>query len=324
MSMYESEKRLAEARGFSIFCGTDEAGRGPLAGPVYAAAVYLGGVRIDGLNDSKKLSAKKRMLLCDEICTKAEYAVASADVGEIDRLNILEASQLAMRRAVSELIGKVRADTVLVDGNIARDFPIPAICVTGGDAKCASIAAASILAKVFRDRVMEELDLLYPGYGFAKHKGYPTRQHYEALRELGPSPVHRMSFLRKTFGRESPRNDLARSRGARGEDIALRELESAGYTLVERNFRSYSGEIDLIMKDGPSIVFIEVKLRKNRQFAAAAENVDRRKIERIRKTAEYWLMKNPCSAQPRFDVVEVYAAGDPGSAAEINHIVGAF
>jgi len=323
--MYDFERRLAASRGFAAFCGTDEAGRGPLAGPVYAAAVCLDGARIEGLNDSKKLSPKRREELYEEICARAKYAVAFAGVDEIERLNILGASQLAMNRAVSELISKVRSEAVLVDGNVARGFPIPAICVVGGDSKCASIAAASILAKVSRDRAMEKLELVYPGYGFAQHKGYPTKQHYEAIRKLGPTPIHRMSFLRKLFAEEKhTQNDDARFRGALGEDLALESLEHAGYTLVERNFRSYSGEIDLIVRNDAYIVFVEVKLRKDRRFADAAEYVDRRKTERIRKTAEFWLMKNPCPLQPRFDVVEVYQNSAAGSETEINHIIGAF
>lgn len=332
--MYDYETQLAANRGFAAFCGTDEAGRGPLAGPVYAAAVCLDGARIEGLNDSKKLSAKKRDSLYEEICTKAKYAIAYSDVDEIERLNILGASQLAMQRAVSELVLKVRSEVVLVDGNIARGFPIPAICVVGGDSKCASIAAASILAKVSRDRVMEKLELTYPGYGFAQHKGYPTKQHYEALRKLGPSPIHRMSFLKNLFAESNLQSNKARmvgtiernsrERGSFGEDIALESLERAGYTLVERNFRSYSGEIDIIVRKDAYIVFVEVKLRKNRRFADAAEYVDHRKISRIRKTAEYWLMKNSCPLQPRFDVVEIYHNDSTDSEIEINHIIGAF
>jgi ribonuclease HII len=290
---------------------------------VYAAAVCLGGARFEGLNDSKKLSAKKRDVLFDQICEKTSYAIASSSVEEIERLNILGASQLAMQRAVRELCGKAESGVVLVDGNIARGFHIPAICVVGGDAKCASIAAASILAKVSRDREMEKLDLLFPGYGFAKHKGYPTEEHYGAIRKLGPSPIHRMSFLKKLYG-EPKSAQTNRFRGGQGEELALRSLERAGYIPVERNFRSYSGEIDLIVKNDRFIVFVEVKLRKDRSFAEAAEFVDSRKIGRIKKTAEFWMMKNSVALQPRFDVIEVYTDSDDMTDAEINHIIGAF
>ena len=179
----------------SIVCGTDEAGRGPLAGPVVAAACILpDGLIIEGLDDSKKLTEKKRERLFDEICESAvSYCIALSTPEEIDEINILEASLLAMRRAVAGL--SCTPDLILVDGNIDRGFPICAKAVIGGDAKSQSIAAASILAKVTRDRLCEELDLEYPQYGFKKHKGYPTKAHKLAVYEYGPCPEHRRSFL---------------------------------------------------------------------------------------------------------------------------------
>ncbi|MBQ7391817.1 MAG: ribonuclease HII, partial [Clostridia bacterium] len=174
----------------------DEAGRGPLCGPVFAAACILpDGLVLEGLNDSKKLTPKKREKLFDLICENAiTYCIASASVEEIDQLNILEADLLAMRRAIDGL--SVKADFALIDGNIARDFQIPARAIIGGDAKSPSIAAASILAKVARDRDCIELDAQYPQYGIAKHKGYGTKQHMDALRAYGPSPIHRKQFIR--------------------------------------------------------------------------------------------------------------------------------
>ena len=182
--------------GYSLVCGVDEAGRGPLCGPVFAAACILpDGLVLEGLNDSKKLTPKKREKLFDLICENAvAYCIASASVEEIDALNILEADLLAMRRAIDGLSQK--ADFALIDGNIARDFQIPARAVIGGDAKSPSIAAASILAKVARDRDCIELDAQYPQYGIAKHKGYGTKQHMDALRTYGPSPIHRKQFIR--------------------------------------------------------------------------------------------------------------------------------
>ncbi|MBR3894472.1 MAG: ribonuclease HII [Clostridia bacterium] len=184
------------AQGYSAVCGVDEAGRGPLCGPVVAAACILpAGLLIEGLNDSKKLTAKKRDALFDLIRENAiSYCIAEACVEEIDRLNILEATLLAMRRAIDGL--SVSADFALIDGNVARDFQIPAKAVIHGDAISPSIAAASILAKVTRDRQCEELDRLYPQYGIAKHKGYGTKAHMDALREHGPSPIHRKQFIR--------------------------------------------------------------------------------------------------------------------------------
>ena len=189
----------AAEQGFQAICGIDEAGRGPLAGPVCAAAVILPfGCTIDGLNDSKKLTEKKREQLFDTIQEQAlAYAIALVDHETIDRINILEATYVAMRQAVEGL--HPAADYALVDGNRSKGLTIPHQCVVGGDAKSPSIAAASILAKVTRDRLMLEQDTLYPAYGFAKHKGYGTKAHYQAILEHGPSPIHRMTFLKKFY-----------------------------------------------------------------------------------------------------------------------------
>ena len=183
--------------GYSPLCGVDEAGRGPLAGPVCAAAVMLPkGLEIPGLNDSKKLTEKKREALFDEICEAAvTFGIAFATVDEIERFNILGATFLAMRRAVSKLT--VTPALVLVDGNRDPKLELPTECVIKGDGKCADIAAASVLAKVTRDRYMLEMAQKYPAYGFEKHKGYGTQMHYDAIRAHGPCEIHRMSFLKK-------------------------------------------------------------------------------------------------------------------------------
>ena len=190
----------AYAAGYQTVCGVDEAGRGPLAGPVCAAAVILPpDTVIEGLNDSKKLTDKKRRELYDVIVEKAlAYGIAFADHTEIDEINILQATYLAMERAMSQLA--VRPELALIDGNRAKDFGLPARTIVKGDSLSANIAAASILAKVTRDRLMEELDGKYPEYGFAVHKGYGTRRHYDALREYGPCEIHRMTFLKKFYG----------------------------------------------------------------------------------------------------------------------------
>ena len=195
MPDYSIEQEL-KAQGFTYVCGVDEAGRGPLCGPVFAAACILpDGLYIEGLNDSKKLTEKKREKLFDIIKKEAvAYSIASADVEEINEMNILEADLLAMRRAIDGL--GVKADFAIIDGNIARDFPIPARAVVKGDSKSMSIAAASVLAKVARDRLCLELDREYPQYGIAKHKGYGTKEHKEALEKYGPSPIHRKKFIR--------------------------------------------------------------------------------------------------------------------------------
>ena len=189
-------EQAALNQGYSVVCGVDEAGRGPLCGPVAAAACVLPcGLVIDGINDSKKLTAKKRDILFDVIKQEAiAYSIALATVEEINEYNILEATLLAMRRAIAGLT--VPADYALVDGNVFRDFPVDGRAVIGGDATSPSIAAASILAKVTRDRICLELDAQYPGYGIAANKGYGTRAHLQALRSLGSTPIHRKQFIR--------------------------------------------------------------------------------------------------------------------------------
>ena len=196
-----SWEQKAKEQGYSLVCGIDEAGRGPLAGPVYAAAVILpGGLELPGLNDSKKLTEKKREELFSLICEKAvAYGIGCASEQEIDEINILQATYLAMRRAVEEL--PVPADYALVDGNRMPPLAIPGETIVKGDASSASIAAASILAKVSRDRVMKMMDEVYPQYQFAKHKGYGTKLHVEMIREYGPSPIHRKTFLKKILAK---------------------------------------------------------------------------------------------------------------------------
>lgn len=187
--------------GYKLVCGIDEAGRGPLAGPVYAAAVILPlGLQIEGLNDSKKISEKKREQLFDIICEKAvDYSIGIATEQEIDEINILNATFLAMHRAVEGL--KTKPDYALIDGNQYPEIPfVTEETVVKGDAKSMSIAAASILAKVSRDRFMLHKAKEYPEYQFEKHKGYGTKLHYEMLKEFGPSPIHRMTFLKKLYG----------------------------------------------------------------------------------------------------------------------------
>ena len=195
MDFWEIERRFT-ADGFEIICGVDEAGRGPLAGPVYAAAVILPfEVDIPGINDSKKLTEAMRNKLFDEIIAKAiAYGVASADHREIDYVNILNATFLAMRRAVDMLATKPHV--ALVDGNRDPGLKLTSKCIVGGDGKSASIAAASILAKVSRDAHMLEMAKKYPQYRFERHKGYGTKLHYEMLREFGMSEIHRKTFLK--------------------------------------------------------------------------------------------------------------------------------
>lgn len=197
--MWQIEQRYF-SQGIQLICGVDEAGRGPLAGPVCAAAVILpANAEIPGLNDSKKLSDKRRREIFPLIKEQAvAYGIAFADHGEIDSINILQATYLAMERAIAQL--QIRPDLALIDGNRSKDFGIPVETVVHGDSLSASIAAASILAKVTRDDYMLEMADKYPQYGFEIHKGYGTKAHYAALTEFGPCPIHRMTFLKKFYG----------------------------------------------------------------------------------------------------------------------------
>lgn len=198
-NMWEFEQKYY-AQGLQLVCGVDEAGRGPLAGPVCAAAVILpANLEIPGLNDSKKLTDKKRRDLFPVIQEKAiAYGIAMADHAEVDEINILQATFLAMERALKQL--SVRPEIALIDGNREKDFGLPVETIVHGDSRSASIAAASVLAKVTRDDYMLQMAEVYPGYGFEVHKGYGTKAHYAALESLGPSPIHRMTFLKKFYG----------------------------------------------------------------------------------------------------------------------------
>lgn len=198
-NLWEIEQSCLED-GYELICGVDEAGRGPLAGPVCAAAVILpANIEIPGLNDSKKLSDKRRRELYPFIMEQSiAYGIGFADHNEIDDINILQATFLAMQRAIDAL--NVRPEIALIDGNRAKDFGIPVKTVVHGDSLSASIAAASILAKVTRDDIMLKMAQEYPQYGFEIHKGYGTKAHYQALESFGPCPIHRMTFLKKLYG----------------------------------------------------------------------------------------------------------------------------
>ena len=322
MGFWEYERRFIES-GCTSVCGIDEAGRGPLAGPVFAASVVLPfGIDIPYLNDSKKLSEKLREKLFDEIIEAAtDYGIGSADNTEIDGLNILKATFLAMNRAVDAL--SKSPDIALIDGNRDPFVKCRSQLITGGDGKSASIAAASILAKVSRDRHMLELAERYPQYAFEKHKGYGTKLHYEKLIEFGPSDVHRSSFLKKLRKEKGEGRVDSRMRGKIGEAHALEYLKNLNYSTVAKAFRSPFGEIDLIVENSEYVVFVEVKMRKNDRFAAAREHVGKEKQRKLTATANIWLSTHRTKLQPRFDVIEIYLP-DELSTPEINHIENAF
>lgn len=317
--LYEKE---AMEKGYTAVCGVDEAGRGPLAGPVYAAAVILPlGLEIPGVNDSKKLTEKKREALFPEIKEKAlAYSVASASEKEIDEINILNATYLAMSRAVEGL--SVKADYALIDGNRMPRLSIPGETIVKGDGLSMSIACASILAKVSRDHVMLELDQKYPQYQFAKHKGYGTKLHTDLIRQYGPCEIHRKSFLKKILGAEAPGPTQAQSIGKRGEQAAAAYLEQKGFRVLERNFHSPYGEVDIIAENGQYIIFVEVKTRKPGSMVEGIEAVDAAKREKLAKTAQLYLQKSPCGLQPRFDVIQVTPTGE--SRCRIEQLAGAF
>ena len=286
-----------------LLCGVDEAGRGPLAGDVYAAAVILPpDADLPGLNDSKKLSEKKREALYDLIVEQAvSYCVAAATAEEIDRLNILNATFLAMQRAVDGL--SIEPEYVLVDGS-RRPATLcqPCSCVVKGDGTSACIAAASILAKVSRDRYMKQIAAQYPEYRFDKHKGYGTKEHYEAIMEYGVSPVHRRTFLKNLAGGKLTN---AHAVGIAGEQAAAGHYQARGYEIVTRNYHSPYGEIDLIVKNGDYLVFAEVKTRKPGSLMAPVTAVTPAKQKKIVQTALVFLAEYGMPLQPRFDVVEV-------------------
>ena len=305
MRLYEREYES-----FGLVCGIDEAGRGPLAGPVAAAAVILPkDARILYLNDSKQLSAKMRDSLFDEIMEKA-VSVGVGIVGpeRIDEINILQADYEAMRIAAGQL--SPQPAVLLNDAVTIPDIGIRQVPIIKGDAKSLSIAAASVIAKVTRDRLMLEYDQLYPEYGFAQHKGYGSAQHMEAIRKYGPCPIHRKTFLTKLLGGESshgPESQSSRSCGTYYEEVVSEVLKKHGYRILERNFRCRQGEIDLVAEEGRYLVFIEVKYRSDLVSGSPLEAVDARKQQRICRTADYYRMIHHLGEEVpvRFDAAAV-------------------
>lgn len=315
--LYEFDKIYQSAH--PLLCGIDEAGRGPLAGPVFAAAVMLPpDFRAEGLNDSKKLTPKKRAELYRRIKDGATaFGVDFASVQEINELNILNAGMIAMRRAFNCL--KPRPGLALIDGAQVRYFDdIETVSIIDGDAKSACIAAASILAKVCRDRYMEMLAIQFPEYLFEKHKGYGTAEHIARIHEFGASPAHRELFLRKIM-KDSTETE---SVGKAGEDLICAKLVSEGYNILRRNYRTRFGEIDIIAERGEILAFVEVKTRKDRSFADGLEAIDENKRRKIKKTAGIWLSIFDSGLQPRFDAAIVYGVHSRNP--EVSYIENAF
>ncbi len=287
MSFHPFEQELLK-NGYSAIAGIDEAGRGPLAGPVVAAAVILRNKIPEGLNDSKKLSPKRREAIFDELQhSDALIGVGSVDQFRIDKVNILQATILAMKKAIGQL--QPPPDYLLIDGKYLPKFIYPAEAIISGDSKCASIAAASIIAKVTRDRLMVELESYFPGYGFAQHKGYGTKQHREAIEKLGPTPLHRLTFGGVKEHLPKFRKER-KALGKWGEDYICYQLWQRGVQVVSRNFHaSREAELDIIALSDVGLHFIEVKTGSSKDFSAPEEWVDRTKQSKIFQAAEYFL-----------------------------------
>ena len=348
LRLFEQEA-VRRAGGHGPVCGIDEAGRGPLAGPVAAAAVILPeDLVLPYLNDSKKVTEKRREVLYDQIREQAlAWAVIMVPPDRIDEINILQATYEAMRGAVRQL--SVRPGVLVNDAVTIPGIDILQVPVIKGDARCISIAAASILAKVTRDRYMKKMDAQYPVYGFAGHKGYGTKAHCEAILEYGPSPIHRMSFLGKILEGSPWQTQLSatgrgqtgtmslhkkdgqaasgqsartasdpglqtqdrRGTGRLGEEAAARYLAQHGVRILARNFHDRDGEIDLIGEEAGTLVFFEVKTRTNPQCGDPAEAVTPAKQQSICRTALYYLHRTGRDLQRpmRFDVVCVTEEG---------------
>ena len=303
----------AFARGFTVVAGVDEAGRGSLAGPVVAACVVIPAHwDATGINDSKKLSPAAREQAYDRLrASGAAIGVGSASHSEITEANILRATHIAMRRAIEAC--PVRPECLLIDGRPVPLLPMPSVAIVRGDAVSISIAAASIVAKVTRDRMMNDLAILYPHYRFDVNKGYPTPEHLEALRDHGPCPIHRAGFapVKAAAGllpgqiRPSERAET----GAAGEQWAVVYLERLGHKILATRYRAHHAEIDIVSLDGSSVVFTEVKSSRRARTEPPAAMLSAAQQERIGQAAELFLAEHQLLDHAcRFDVIEVVIA----------------
>ncbi len=311
----DPERQLQE-KGFNLIAGVDEAGRGPLAGPVVAAAVILPEeFTHHPLDDSKRMTASSREKAYDEITAKAvAWSVAAATPREIDRNNILGAVHLAVNRALEEL--EPAADFALIDGRPLASCPVPHQAIVKGDQRCRAIAAASVLAKVTRDRMMVDLDRKYPGYGFADHKGYGTPEHLKALKKLGSSPVHRRSF-----GRKNGQLDLLEEAGMlpdthawglEAERLVSADYESRGYRVLHRRWRGGGGELDLVCCKDDQLAVVEIKAARGTGAGAPLEWLTSAQRRRWRRAAAALVRsdRDLAGLELRFDLVGVQARSD--------------
>lgn len=298
-------ERQCYQEGFTAIAGIDEVGRGPLAGPVVAAAVILPKeCKIEGINDSKKLSAQKREALYPIICEKAiAYGIGIVTAQRIDEINILQATFEAMREAVSKL--SLAPDFILADAVHIPHIPIPQRGIIGGDGKSISIAAASIIAKVTRDGIMEEYAKIYPSYGFEKNKGYGSQEHIHAISAYGLCAIHRKTFV-KNISSHHKNPSQNKQKGDKAEQLAVQEMKKMGYAILAQNYRCLTGEIDIIAKKENTIVFTEVKFRQSEQKGFPCEAVTPQKQKHILAAANSYLSENEISDTAiRFDVTEI-------------------
>ena len=290
----------------ALIAGVDEAGRGPLAGPVVAATVILDEQnRISGLADSKKLTAKKREKLFQEIMQHAEVGIGVVDVEEIDKNNILKATQKAMYKAMGAL--KTKPDKALIDGYALPNQIIPNKGIIGGDDKIDCIRAASIIAKVTRDRMMQQYDIIFPEFGFARHKGYGTILHMEKLSEYKACPIHRKSF--KPVNENLPTITWLKSQrriGQWGERLAALEYFNNGYKIHALNhYCAPYGEIDIIAEKDNELVFAEVKTAAGKTLGGVEGQVDEVKLQHLSNAIDKYIMDNEIQNDIRLDVFAV-------------------
>jgi ribonuclease HII len=311
-----SEELALHGQGYGAIAGLDEAGRGSWAGPVVAGAVVLPlsslslAKDLAGVRDSKLLTARRREELYGKIVETASAAgVGTVGPARLDELGIVAATRLAMRRALDHLA--TPPDYLLIDALSLPYRNVPYDAIVRGDDRCLSIAAASIVAKVWRDRTMVALDRVFPGYGFARHKGYGTPQHREALLGLGPCPIHRLSFrpMKLMVDEAAPEEgagatDGRRVLGRQGEQLAREYLERQGYTVCQMNYRCRSGEVDIVALDGDCLAFVEVRTRSSLSYGSPEESITVAKQHKLIELGETYLQEH--SSLPldwRIDVV---------------------
>ena len=325
---WAEELRLLQD-GYRLIAGVDEVGRGPLAGPVVAAAVILDPESqvpwYEELRDSKALSPAQREGLSPLITEAAiSVGIGKSEAKEIDALGIVRATRNAMARAVGSMA--IQPDHLLMDAVPLPESGLPFRALIKGDALCRSIAAASVVAKVARDRRMFQEDAAYPGYGFARHKGYATREHLEQLGRLGPCPLHRRSFAPvRALIQPQPHAgpSMRQSRGRAAEQASVHYLEARGYRVIERNFHCAWGEIDIVARRGEDLAFIEVKARQRDTLGSAFESVTPRKQQRLIASAQEYLQRHDLEQHTwRIDVIAV-RLGSGGRIVSVEHLENA-